>query len=302
MRYLVIGILSVLLLGCQNNSEQTKNKLTIVCTTGIIADGVKQIVKDSANVISLMGPGVDPHLYIASQSDMQNISNADIIIYNGLHLEGKMVKILEKLSRSKTVLALADGVDTTQLIRSAAFGNNFDPHIWFDVKIWKSGLMYLASKLSSIDVKNNAYYSQNAQNLGNNLDSLDSQIDVLSNTLPIEKKIIVTSHDAFRYYGKRYAFEVRGLQGISTLSDYGLKDVTDLVDFVVKNKIKAIFVESSVSKKSINAVIEGCKQVNHEVVIGGELFSDAMGQEGTKEGTYNGMLLHNTNLIVNSLK
>jgi manganese/zinc/iron transport system substrate-binding protein len=295
----------LLLHACKTkHSSGNDTGLQIVTTTGMIADGVKNITGDIANVVSLMGPGVDPHLYKATQGDLAVLRNADIIIHNGLHLEGKMQEIFEELAKTKTVLAIADGVDTAQLrnIADVAGKVTHDPHLWFDVQLWSQGLSYTSEKIAAFDKEHAAIYKSNTEAYLDTLQQLDAYVRETMQKIPAQNRILITSHDAFGYFGRAYGIEVRGLQGISTAAEFGLKDITDIVDMIVKQKILAVFVESSVSEKSISAVVEGCKQKGHAISIGGTLFSDAMGAAGTPEGTYIGMVTHNANTIADALQ
>lgn len=302
----MIGIMVVAVLAlcaCDASRKSASDgKLSILTTTGMIEDAVKNIVKDSAKVVSLMGPGVDPHLYKASQGDLKKFQEAEIIFYNGLHLEGKMVDILKKVSRTKPVFAVADGIPADRLLSNEQFENAPDPHIWFDVSLWKLAVIYIKEKLKESDPGSAEFYEANASDYLKHLDSLHHFAANRINELPESNRVLITAHDAFGYFGAAYHLEVKGLQGISTMSDYGLRDITELVDFIIENNIKAIFVETSVSERSINAVIQGCRQQGHEVKIGGSLYSDAMGAPGTFEGTYIGMVTSNVNTIVESLK
>ena len=297
-------LLTVLLFACGNDqrAEQSHEKLRVLATTGMIADMVKNIVGDSAEVTSIMGPGVDPHLYKATQGDLYKLKTADIVFYNGLHLEGKMGEILEKMSRTKTVVAVSKTLDQASLLQDTVFQGNFDPHIWFDVSLWKQCIPGVLNTLISKDSLHKNYYTQNAQKFMNRLDSLDEWVNSQINNIPAEQRILITAHDAFSYFGNAYGLEMRGLQGISTLSEFGLRDRIDLIDFIANRGIKAVFVESSVSEKNILSIIEGCEYKGHEVEIGGNLYSDAMGANNTKEGTYIGMVEHNVLTIVNALK
>lgn len=291
--------------GCgDGNGEKTSTggKLTIVATTGMVADAVKNIVGEHAEVKALMGPGVDPHLYKATQGDLSLLTNASIVFYNGLHLEGKMVDALEKLGRNKKVVAVADGVDKAKLRRPAEFEGSYDPHIWFDVKLWSEAVRKIADELRIIDPEHVADYEKNAQDYIRRLDSLDAWVRAEIATIPKMQRVLVTAHDAFGYFGQAYDIEVRGLQGISTVSEFGLADITALVDMIASRKIKAVFVESSVPKRSIEAVAQGVRSKGHEVTIGGELYSDAMGADGTPDGTYIGMVTANVNTIVKALR
>lgn len=300
---IVILTCFVFLTACSQSKKEDSNTLPlIVTTTGMIEDAVVNIVGDKANVISLMGPGVDPHLYKATQGDLEKLTSADIIFYNGLHLEGKMGEVLEKLGHIKPVIPVASKVDTSLLHRVPQFNNNFDPHIWFDVKIWSSAITSIGDFMTEYDKANAAIYAANQKEYLAKLDTLNNYVTEKINEIPENQRVLITAHDAFGYYGDAYNIEVKGLQGISTISEYGLRDVADLVDFIIKRKIKAVFVETSVSAKAINAVVEGCNEKGFNVKIGGNLFSDAMGKKGTFEGTYIGMVTTNTETIVDSLK
>lgn len=297
--------LSILLAfsGCKAKEGKLSNgKLKIVTTTGMIKDAVTHVAGDRVDVVALMGPGVDPHLYKATQGDLGKLTDADIIFYNGLHLEGKMGEVFEKLALQKTVVAVSASIEDTLLRAVPGFQGTHDPHIWFDVKLWENAVRQVSKTLQANDSTNAAYYSTNEKKYIAQLDSLDDAVRKHLQDVPAAQRVLITAHDAFGYYGDAYQVEVRGLQGISTMSEFGLKDVTDLVNFIITRKIKAIFVETSVSQKSIEAVVEGCKQKGWNVKIGGSLYSDAMGAEGTADGTYVGMVHANTNTIVNALK
>ncbi|NMM50030.1 metal ABC transporter solute-binding protein, Zn/Mn family [Marinigracilibium pacificum] len=302
-RLIISLLISVLIISC-SSSEKTneKEKIIILSTTGMIYDIALNIGGEKVNAQYLMGPGVDPHLYKATQNDLIKMREADVIFYNGLHLEGKMQETFEKLAKSKPVIAISSGIDKSLLKESKDFGGTYDPHIWFDVSLWKNAVETVKNTLAEKDPENKEYYSKNASKYLNNLDELHSWVLNSIATIPKDHRVMITAHDAFGYFGMAYDIEVRGLQGISTRSEPGLRDITDLTEFITSNKIKAVFVESSVSEKSLRAVVEGCKEKGHNVKIGGTLFSDAMGADNTPEGTYDGMVRHNVNTIVNSLK
>jgi len=294
----------VILLGaisCQPKKEESDlAKLKIVTTTGMIEDAVKNIAGNRVEIQSLMGPGVDPHLYKATQGDLQKLTNADIVFYNGLHLEGKMGEVLEKLARTKTVIAVASEIEEDRL-RTITNGVH-DPHIWFNVDLWKEAVIVATKVLIEKDSAYAEEYTINSKKYLTALDSLHQHILEKIKEVPESQRVLITAHDAFGYFGDAYGVEVRGLQGISTVSEFGLKDVTELVNFIISRKIKAIFIETSVSEKSINAVVEGCREKNWDVKIGGSLYSDAMGAAGTPEGTYVGMVNRNVSTIVEALK
>jgi manganese/zinc/iron transport system substrate-binding protein len=299
--FLSFGVFSFLI-SCQIKKYERdySKKLKIVTTTGIIADVVSNIIGDKADVESLMGAGVDPHLYKASHGDLEKLTSADLILYNGLHLEGKMGEVLEKLARVKPVIAVSSEMDKKLFTKTGE--NTYDPHIWFNVHLWSQTIPKIQKELIVADSSNAETYSKNAEKYLKRLDSLDHKVKEQIQSIPAKQRVLITAHDAFGYFGKRYGIEVRGLQGISTLSEFGLNDITSLVDFIAERKIKAVFVETSVSEKAINAVVEGCKSRGHDIKIGGSLYSDALGKKGTPEGTYIGMVSKNVEIIVKGLK
>lgn len=302
-KLILTALFIALNIACSSASNDTSdNKLSIVATTGMIADIARNIGQDAVKVTALMGPGVDPHLYKATQGDLGRLRNADIIFYNGLHLEGKMGEVFEKLERIKTVIPISRNIPKERLRQDTVFQGAIDPHIWFDVSLWIKAAEEVKTVLIKEDAENTALYEKNALKYIAELKVLHSWVMAQVATIPDEFRILITAHDAFSYFGLAYNVKVRGLQGISTLSEFGLKDRVDLVNYIVDNKIKAVFVETSVSEKNINAIIEGCQQKGHDVKIGGYLFSDAMGAEDTPEGTYQGMVRKNVNTIVGALK
>lgn len=291
--------------GCgklQSNQRQPGEKIKIVATTGMIGDAVKNIAGDHADVVSLMGPGVDPHLYKATHGDLERLTEADIIFYNGLHLEGKMGEVFKKLARTKPVIAIGEMLEEDKLRKVPGFQGAFDPHIWFDVKLWGKAVGVISNQLQQYDSAHARDYISNYAGYVERLDSLDKAVRQSILRIPDSQRVLITAHDAFGYFGDAYNVEVKGLQGISTLSEFGLRDVTELVDFIIDRKVKAIFIETSVSDRSIEAVVEGCREQGWNVVIGGQLFSDALGEYGTPEGTYIGMVNANVQTIVESLK
>ena len=297
----VVLSLSFLLFGCSAETEGEKEGI-VVATTGQIADAIKEISGDHLQVSALMGPGVDPHLYKATQSDLSKLDKAEVIFYNGLHLEGQMLDIFEQMAKDKTVLAVGETLDEKQLLASDTDAMLHDPHIWFDIELWKGVVKAISTQLQEEYPEFKVDFQTNEAAYLKKLDDLQSYAEKRVNEIPQQQRILVTAHDAFNYFGRSQGFEVRGLQGLSTDSEYGVKDVQEMVDFLVENKIKALFIESSVSDKAMKAVIEGAKEKGHDIVIGGELFSDAMGAEGTTEGTYIGMYQHNIDTIVDALK
>jgi len=298
----ILLLIAIFICSCKNE-KQDNGKLNIVTTTSMITDLVKNIGGDNINVQGLMGSGVDPHLYKASEGDVSKLVNADIIFYNGLHLEGKLVEVFEKMgSATKTPIALADELDETTLIGSDYFASNYDPHVWFNIEYFKQFAKKVTRVLSDKNPENSASYIENEKSYIAKLNTLENTIKATIETLPAEKRILVTAHDAFNYFGKNYGFEVVGLQGLSTATEAGVQDVQKLSAFIIEKNVKAIFVESSVPKRTIEALQAAVKSKGHEVIIGGTLFSDALGTAGTNEGTYLGMFQYNVNTIVNALK
>lgn len=275
-------------------------KIKVTATTGMVADLVRNVGKEHVEVTALMGSGVDPHLYKASEGDIAKLSEAKIIFYNGLHLEGRMGDIFVKMAAKKPTVAVAEGIPESLLLETS--DKTEDPHIWFDVANWMKAAEVVRDRLVEFDPAHKADYAQNAEAYLAELKALDDYARQQLASVPKPQRVMVTAHDAFSYFGRAYEVEVMGLQGISTAAEYGLADVQRLVDLLVQRKIKAVFVESSVPKRSIEALVEGAKAKGHAVSIGGELFSDAMGAEGTPEGTYVGMVRHNVDTIVKALR
>lgn len=301
---LAAGIsLAICLQMCSSPSgEESSSKLRIVTTTSLLEDAVRNIAGDSIILQSLMGAGVDPHYYKATQGDLRKLTQADLIIYNGLFLEGKMENVLERLGKTKPVLAAAEKIEKSELRGNPIYQNEFDPHIWFDVLLWKEVILNISSTLKKMDTVNAGYYRSNTEKFLVKLDSLDKVVRERIGTIPSKQRVLITAHDAFGYFGDAYNIEVRGLQGVSTVSEPGLRDISDLVKFIGEREIKALFAETSVSKNAIQAVIEGCRERGFDVKLGGYLYSDALGQKNTPEGTYLGMVNANVNLIVEALK
>lgn len=305
-----IAVIVLILSGCttiqgavdNSPSFEEGGKLRITATTGMIADAAREVGGEHVTVTGLMGPGVDPHMYKASQGDIRKLDDADLVLYNGLHLEGSMTKIMEKMSKSRHVVAVAENIDPTQLRYSEDGATEYDPHIWFDVSLWMNVTQTIEAALIEADPAHEADYRQNATQYLAALNTLHQEVQTKIASIPESGRVLITAHDAFGYYGDAYNIEVKGLQGISTAAEYGSKDVSDLRNELVERGIKAVFVESSVPSRSMEAIIAGARSMGHTVQIGGELFSDAMGEAGTEEGTYIGMVRHNTDTIVEALK
>lgn len=283
-------------------APDASHPLAIVTTTGMIADTARRLVGDLGTVEALMGPGVDPHLYKASEGDVRRLSEADLILVNGLHLEGKMSDILLKLARQRPVIAVTEAIPLDQLREPPEFLGQYDPHVWFDVSLWQQVVDPTATALCELRAEQCDGIRQRAEAWKVELAELDRWVAAEIATIPEGSRVLVTAHDAFGYFGRRYGLEVIGLQGLSTASEAGLQDVERVADRVASLRIKAIFVESSVPVRSIEAVQAAVRSRGHEVAIGGQLFSDAMGSAGTPEGEYPGMVRHNVNLIVKALR
>ena len=298
----IIIAAALLISGCgDSGGGRTDGKLNVVATTGMIADAVKNVGGDRVAVDGLMGPGVDPHLYKASAGDVNLMQNADLIFYNGLHLEGAMADLFDRIkSRVKTV-AVTASVDETRLISPPEFEGAHDPHVWFDVTLWMEAVRHIRDVLVETDTAHADLYKSNAEAYLKQLQALHEEVLAEAAGVPEKSRVLITAHDAFNYFGSAYGFEVRGLQGISTVTEAGTADVRDLAEFIATRKIPAIFVESSVPRRTIEALQAAVESRGFNVVIGGELYSDAMGDPDTPEGVYTGMVRHNIKTIVAGL-
>ncbi len=275
-----------------------------VATTGMVADIVANVGGEHVVVEALMGEGTDPHSYRPSPGDVKKLASprTHIVFFNGLHLEGKMIEALEQLSRQKLVVAVTDGVPRALLRAPPEFQNQYDPHVWFDLSLWVKCVEKVRDVLVRFDPPRADDYRANTRRYVAALVELDEVVRREIASIPEERRTLVTAHDAFGYFGRAYGIEVLGVQGISTDSEAGVRRINTLVDLIVKRRIKAVFVESSVSEANIRALVEGCRARGHEIRVGGQLFSDAMGSPGTPEGTYLGMVSHNVRTIVEALK
>ena len=297
---LVFLFISIFFTNCEEKPQNTKFK--VVTTSNIVTDLVKKIGGDSIEVIGLMGAGIDPHLYKASEGDVTKLTTADAIFYNGLHLEGKMVDVFEKMNKSGyRTFALSDALSEKDKIDSENFPGSFDPHIWFSIENWRLAAKFVTQNLSEMQPQNKSYFQENLRVYDLELKSLKSDLTELASTLPKEKRILVTAHDAFSYFGEEFEFEVVGLQGITTTAEAGTKDILNLANFIVENEIAAIFIESSVPQQTVLALQKAVESKGRDVAIGGTLYSDSLGNAGTPEGTYIGMYLKNMKIIVNAL-
>lgn len=308
---IIIGMaLSILLTltGCSNSQEKdTVNtgdtKLNVVATTTMLSDLSSVIGGNHVTVNGLMGPGIDPHLYQASAGDVTLMQKADVVVYNGLHLEGKMGEIFESLaSRGDAVICIEDGLDESKLLTLEGDGSVHDPHIWFDVSLWKEAAKIVSDGLSEIDESNANDYKSNLEAYLKELDSLETYIKDRVLEVPESQRVLITAHDAFGYFGAAYGFEVKGLQGISTDAEAGTADVSNLASFIVDRKIGAIFIESSVPPKTIEALQAAVRAKGFDATIGGELYSDSIGDEESGANTYILTVKSNIDTIVDALK
>jgi manganese/zinc/iron transport system substrate-binding protein len=266
----------------------------IVTTVGMVSDIARQVAGDKANVSGLMGEGVDPHLYKPSRADAVRILKADVVLYVGLMLEGRMGDtFVTAARRGIQVYPVTELIDESFLLEPKEFAGHWDPHVWGDVSAWAKCTEQVAISLGEYDPTNAEYYKK--------LDELHAYAKKVIGSIPKEQRVLITAHDAFNYFGRAYGIEVRGIQGLSTESEAGVNDIKHLIDYIVQHNVRAVFVETSVSDKNVRALIEGAQARGHDIKIGGSLFSDAMGKTGTYEGTYIGMLDHNATTIARAL-
>jgi manganese/zinc/iron transport system substrate-binding protein len=275
--------------------------IQVVATTGQVGDLVRNVGGERVIVTTLMGPGVDPHLYKASARDVITIDRADVLFYNGLHLEGRMVEIFERLAHLKPVYAVADAIPREHLRQAPEFQGSCDPHVWFDPTLWMFAADGVAKQLGKLDPDHADLYEANAARYKQALAELDTYAQERLSEIPSQSRVLITAHDAFGYFGQRYGLEVRGLQGISTASEAGAADVQQLAAFIADRDIRAIFIETSVPQATINAVEAAVRARGKEVMTGGQLFSDALGAADTPAGTYIGMFRHNVDTIARAL-
>lgn len=301
---LFLAILAALNTACANGGEQTgegerSGKIRIVTTIAQIAEPLAVIGGDRVEVDSLMGPGVDPHLYAATQGDIKKLQSGDIVFYSGLHLEANMVKVFEQIGKERPVLAIGETLPKERLLKDPKGAT--DPHIWFDIDLWKQALGAATEELKKYSEADAEYFETNKTAYFKQLDELKAEALEELGRIPEERRVLVTAHDAFGYFGRLLGLQVVGLQGLSTEDEIGLSDIEDTIDLLVDRGVPAVFVESSINPASIEAVIEGAKKRGLNVQLGGQLYSDAMGDGGTAEGTYLGMYRHNVNTIGEAL-
>ncbi len=304
----LILIITMLLAGCSQAGPADRptddGRLQVVATTQHIADAVANIAGDAIVLTSLLGPGIDPHTYVATEGDIQTLQDADLIVANGLLLEARMARILEQIGQGGTtrVVAVGDRLDPSTLLNwEPEAGLPHDPHIWNDVRLWIQVVGVIREALVELDPANAATYTANATQYTTELEALHRYTLAQVERIPQERRVLVTAHDAFSYYGRAYGFQVEAVQGISTQAEASAADIQALADVVTARRVPAMFVETTISPRTIEAVQEAVRAAGHSVAIGGALFADAMGAPGTPEGTYVGMMRHNIDTIVAAL-
>jgi manganese/zinc/iron transport system substrate-binding protein len=297
MLFKLLTLLIILLLLPITTAAST---YSIACTTGMIGDLAREIAGPHARVTVLMGPGVDPHVYVANRDDLVTLRQADVILYNGHRLEGRLTDTLQRLGNRKTIAAVAELLPADHQLRDPDSGA-VDPHAWMDASVWAEVASIIATTLGRHDPANATAYQANATRVAAKLMKLHAQITASVATIPEPQRILLTAHDAFGYFGRAYQMEVRGIQGYSTESEAGLREINALVDLVVQRRIPAVFVESSVSEKNVRALVEGARSRGHELRVGGTLFSDALGPADSPGATYTGMIRHNAATITRAL-
>lgn len=304
-----VALAGVCGLGCDGSDQarggaiggEGKPGVRVVATTGMIADAAREVGGERVRVTGLMGEGVDPHLYKPSPGDLRAMSDAELILYNGLHLEGRMADVIERMGSRTSVVRVTEGIEPALLLSGEGLEGHPDPHVWFDVSLWSKVVGRVRDALSARDPAGREQYEASARTYAEVLGELHGYVRSTVAGIPAERRVLVTAHDAFGYFSRAYGIEVLAIQGISTDSEASLRDINGLVDTLVKRKIPAVFIESSVPRKTVDALVEGCAARGHRVGVGGELFSDSMGREGTAEGTYVGMVLHNVETIAKAL-
>ena len=299
----VLAVLAAVLAGACAPPEppDEEGRLNVVATIGMIRDVAQNVGGEHVNVVGLMGPGVDPHLYKASEGDVRRLFRADVIFYGGLHLEARMGEVLQEMDSRTRVRAVSEVIPVDRRLAPPEFQGAYDPHVWFDVRLWAMTVNVIERTLVEADPAHARNYAANAARYRQQLAELDQYVRQQAARVPADRRVLITAHDAFNYFGRAYGFQVRGLQGISTAAEAGTADVQGLAEFIATRRIPAIFVESSIPRRTIEAVQEAVAARGYEVRIGGSLYSDAMGNPGTAEGTYIGMVRHNIDTIVGAL-
>ena len=304
---LVLAALAALVLaGCTEGAFELPDvrgrDVRVVATTNFITDLARRVGGDRVQVTGLMGPGVDPHLYKASARDVRTLRQSDLVLYGGLDLEGKMDDVFEELGRRRPVTAVTDGIPRAKLLDTDQADETYDPHVWFDVSLWMDAVREAQRALTRVDPAGEATYRANAEAYLRELRALDREVAERLAAIPRESRVLVTSHDAFRYFGRRYGLEVVAIQGISTATEATTADVERVAQVVAERRLRGVFLESSVPQQTIDAVLDAARDRGQPSRIGGELYTDAAGDEGTPEGTYAGMVRANVAKIAEALQ
>lgn len=298
---ILVVVVTFVTIAFQTGSVAADTRLAIVATTGMIADAARQVGGNKVQVRALMGPGVDPHAYRQTRSDIVAMAKSDLVLWHGLYLEAQMQDFLFELQETGNVVAVAESLPRDLLLRNEDYAEKFDPHVWIVPNLWGRVVLNIRDALISAQPEHEKTFRDNADAHLIALKDLAAYTSKVLASVPAESRVLISAHDAFNYFGKAYDFDVLGIQGISTESEAGLLRIAEMVDTLVTRNIGAVFVESSVSDRNIRALIEGAAAKGHKVAIGGELFSDAMGEDGTYEGTYIGMIDHNATVIARAL-
>jgi manganese/zinc/iron transport system substrate-binding protein len=306
MRDILFAALAAVAVGCHaggaaGQERLDQERLDVVATTGMIGDAAREVGGALVEVRALMGPGIDPHAYRQTRTDIVALANADLVLWHGLYLEAQMEDFMRALEEDRTVVAVAEGLPRELLIGHDAYADKYDPHVWMDPDLWSRVVLNVRDALIDVMPDGEESFRANADAHLAELQQLSQYTTEVLSSVPAESRVLLTAHDAFNYFGAAYGFEVIGIQGISTESEAGLQRIAKVVDLLVERGIGAVFVESSVSDRNVRALIEGAAAEGHDVVVGGELFSDAMGDAGTYEGTYLGMIDHNATVIARAL-
>ena len=298
--YSYIFLISILS-SCSDKNTTVNNKKIVICTTGVIADAISNILPSNFEVTALMGPGVDPHIYKSKASEMKKMMNADVIVNNGIHFESNLIDAIEEIGKTGFVISLGDIVPQKRLRKTTEFGTAYDPHFWHDINLFATSIDLAGKKFSEKFPNSKSYIDSATISYTKSLLQTENYVRNEIAKIPDTSRVLITAHDAFGYYGRLFGIEVKGVQGISTGSDISIRGITELTDFIVSRNIPSIFVENSVSEKNINSVIEGCKSKGLNLKIGGTLYSDGLGDSESGASTYIKMIKKNTNSIVSAL-
>ncbi|MBB79295.1 MAG: manganese transporter [Crocinitomicaceae bacterium] len=301
IQFSILIFLLAILISCGEVNYQKNQKIKVICTTGVIADAISNILPSNFEVKSLMGPGVDPHTYKSKTSEIKNMMNADVIIYNGIDFESNLIDAIEEIGKYSLVVSLGDIVPKDRLRKTNDFGGTYDPHFWHDVNLFAKSIQLAGRKMSLEFSSYKNYIDSSSSSYVKKLIETEKYVKNQISKIPDSSRVLITAHDAFGYYGRLFGIEVKGLQGISTSSDISIRTITELTDFIVSRNIPSIFIENSVSQKNINSVIEGCKSKGLDLKIGGTLYSDGLGDSNSGADSYIKMIKKNTNSIVNGL-